>query len=102
LGPATGASDATSGFRFHPIIDGYAVPDDPADLFMAGLQMAVPLPIGWGDLAFDVGAFTTTAPDGTTLNSGKYIVVWKRDRVGAWKTYRDIFHWDIAPGDGST
>jgi para-nitrobenzyl esterase len=37
----------TPGFRFHPIIDGYAVPDDPAGLFMAGLQMAVPLLIGW-------------------------------------------------------
>jgi uncharacterized protein (TIGR02246 family) len=54
-----------------------------------------------GDLAFDVGAFTTTAPDGTTLNAGKYIVVWKREPGGAWKTYRDIFHWDIVPEGAS-
>ena len=55
-----------------------------------------------GDWAFEVGAFTTTAPDGSTLNAGKYVVVWKRDVAGAWKTYRDLFHWDIAPGDAST
>jgi ketosteroid isomerase-like protein len=55
-----------------------------------------------GDWAFEVGAFTATAPDGITLNSGKYIVVWKRDPVGVWKSYRDIFHWDIAPGGAAT
>jgi len=50
-----------------------------------------------GDWAFDVGSFTATGPSGVTLNAGKYIVVWKRDAAGIWKTYRDIFHWDIPP-----
>ena len=55
-----------------------------------------------GDWAFDVGAFTTAAPNGTTLNAGKYIVIWRREPTGKWKTYRDIFHWDMAPGAAST
>lgn len=50
-----------------------------------------------GDWAFDIGAFTATAPDGGTLNAGKYVVVWRREPDGSWKTYRDIFHWDVAP-----
>lgn len=35
------------GFRFHPIVDGYVVPDDPARLFGTGAQLKVPLLIGW-------------------------------------------------------
>jgi len=37
----------SSGFRFHPIVDGYVVPDDPAQLFGTSRQMPVPLLIGW-------------------------------------------------------
>ena len=50
-----------------------------------------------GDWAFEVGSFTATAPDGALLNAGKYIVIWKRQSNGGWKTYRDIFNWDIPP-----
>jgi len=50
-----------------------------------------------GDWAFEVGTFTATSPEGTTLNAGKYIVVWKRAASGVWKTHRDIFNWDIPP-----
>jgi len=50
-----------------------------------------------GDWAYDVGAFRTTAPDGTLLNSGKYMVIWRRLPNATWKTHRDIFHWDVAP-----
>jgi para-nitrobenzyl esterase len=37
----------SSGFRFHPIVDGYVVPDDPARLVGTAQQMSVPLLIGW-------------------------------------------------------
>ena len=50
-----------------------------------------------GDWAFEVGSFTATTPDGALLNSGKYIVIWKRQSNGTWKTYRDIFNWNILP-----
>lgn len=49
---------------------------------------------GW---AYEVGRFEASAPDGTVLNSGKYIVIWKQQANGEWKTHRDIFNWDISP-----
>jgi ketosteroid isomerase-like protein len=45
-----------------------------------------------GDWAYEVGAFSASAPDGAVLNSGKYIVIWKRDPNGGWKIHRDIFN----------
>jgi len=51
-----------------------------------------------GEWAYDVGGFELSAPDGTVLSIGKYIVIWKRQADGDWKTYRDIFNWDIPPG----
>ena len=51
-----------------------------------------------GDWAYEVGSFTASAPDGSVLNAGKYIVIWQRQANGAWKTHRDIFNWDIPPG----
>ena len=50
-----------------------------------------------GDWAYEVGAFTATAPDGAVLNAGKYIVIWQRQPNGDWKTHRDIFIWDVPP-----
>ena len=50
-----------------------------------------------GDWAYEVGRFEATVPDGTALNSGKYIVIWKQQANGEWKTHRDIFNWDIPP-----
>jgi len=55
-----------------------------------------------GDWAYEVGGFATTAPGGATLNAGKYIVIWKRQPSGAWKIYRDIFQWDVAPVETPT
>jgi uncharacterized protein (TIGR02246 family) len=50
-----------------------------------------------GDWAYEVGRFAASAPDGPVLNAGKYIVIWKRQSTGEWKTHRDIFNWDIPP-----
>ena len=55
-----------------------------------------------GDWAYEVGSFTASAPDGTVLNAGKYIVIWKRQPNGGWKTHRDIFNWDIPPGKAAS
>ena len=42
-----------------------------------------------GDMAYDVGTYSMTLPDGST-DSGKYLVVWvKRD--GEWKIAADMF-----------
>jgi uncharacterized protein (TIGR02246 family) len=49
------------------------------------------------DWAYEVGAFSASAPQGKVLNAGKYIVIWKRQSSGEWKIHRDIFNWDIPP-----
>src|SRR6187200_2084713 len=46
-----------------------------------------------GEWAYEVGAFIANAPNGDVLNSGKYIVIWKREPTGGWKIHRDIFNW---------
>jgi uncharacterized protein (TIGR02246 family) len=48
-----------------------------------------------GDLAYDTGFFTASASDGSTLNAGKWIVIWRRESGNAWKIHRDFMHWDI-------
>lgn len=55
-----------------------------------------------GDRAHEVGRFTISAPDGAVLSAGKYIVIWARQSDGEWKTYRDIFNWDIPPRQATT
>ena len=45
-----------------------------------------------GDWAYEVGRFTVSAGDGSVLNAGKYIVIWKRNATGEWKIHRDIFN----------
>jgi|GraSoiStandDraft_41_1057321.scaffolds.fasta_scaffold2367061_1 uncharacterized protein (TIGR02246 family) len=50
-----------------------------------------------GDLAYDTGRFTATGPDGSILNTGKWIVIWQRQASGDWKVHRDFFHWDTPP-----
>ena len=53
------------GFRFHPLVDGYVVPDDPARLFGTARQLPVPLLIGWDA---DEGLFF--ANDAPTTRAG--------------------------------
>ena len=55
-----------------------------------------------GDWAYDVGTFKASAPDGKVLNTGKYLVIWKRQPTGERKIHRDIFNWDIPPGQPSS
>ena len=44
-----------------------------------------------GDLASETGKYDLTGADGKVLDSGKYVVVWKREG-GRWKIHRDIFN----------
>ena len=55
-----------------------------------------------GDWAYEVGTFEVRAPNRDVLNAGKYVVIWKRQSDGIRKIHRDIFNWDIPPGQVST
>ncbi|MBI3792665.1 MAG: DUF4440 domain-containing protein [Gemmatimonadetes bacterium] len=53
-----------------------------------------------GDLAVEHGTFKwTLTPKGAKamVDSGKYVVVWRKQADGGWKIIRDILNSDIAP-----
>lgn len=43
------------------------------------------------DTAIEVGAYRITGKEGVLLDTGKYIVIWKKVD-GAWKLHRDIWN----------
>jgi uncharacterized protein (TIGR02246 family) len=45
---------------------------------------------GLGDTAWEVGRYAMIGTDGQTAETGKYIVIWKRNETG-WKLYRDMW-----------
>ncbi len=45
----------------------------------------------FGERACEVGRFTLKGADGQPLDSGKYLVLWKRED-GAWRLHRDIWN----------
>ena len=51
-----------------------------------------------GDRAHEIGRFTISSPDGAVLAAAKYLVIWGRGADGEWKARRDIYNWDIPPG----
>ena len=44
-----------------------------------------------GNVAAETGKYDMNGADGKALDSGKYIVVWKREG-GRWKLYRDMWN----------
>ncbi|MGH8455257.1 MAG: YybH family protein [Nevskiales bacterium] len=46
---------------------------------------------GHGDTAHEVGEYRMLAADGSEIDAGKYIVLWKRVE-GQWKLHRDIWN----------
>ncbi|MBI1816732.1 MAG: SgcJ/EcaC family oxidoreductase [Deltaproteobacteria bacterium] len=50
-----------------------------------------------GDTAYEVGRYSMSGADGQAIDTGKYIVVWKRQR-GQWKLHRDIWNSNRAVG----
>lgn len=49
-----------------------------------------------GDTAHEVGTYQMFASDGKVVETGKYVVVWKREG-GQWKLHRDIWNSDMPP-----
>ena len=50
----------------------------------------------WGteELIAEEGEFTLATKEGTQLDKGKYIVLWKKED-GKWKLFRDLFNSDL-------
>ena len=46
---------------------------------------------GCGETAYEVGKYTLLGRGGQTLDSGKYVVIWRQED-GQWKLHRDIFN----------
>ena len=49
-----------------------------------------------GDSATEIGTYVVSDAKGTPLDTGKYIVLWKKDG-GTWKLHRDIWNSSKAP-----
>ena len=52
-----------------------------------------------GDTATEVGKYTLGADCGTVADTGKYVVVWKKEG-GHWRLHRDIWNTSVAPAAG--
>ena len=50
-----------------------------------------------GDTAHEVGTYQLSTADGKVADSGKYVVIWKREG-GQWKLHRDIWNSDQPAG----
>jgi ketosteroid isomerase-like protein len=48
-----------------------------------------------GDRIIETGRYTLAGADGKALDTGKYMVVWKKEG-GTWKLYRDIWNTSMA------
>ena len=57
--------------------------------------------ISMGDYALEVGETTVYARDGTLLDRGKIMVLWKNDE-GTWKMHRDTWNSSLPPSAGSS
>ena len=61
------------------------------DAGVKGVKLTVVEAESAGGTAHEVGAYALTGEGGKTLDTGKYIVIWKRDG-GQWKIHRDIWN----------
>jgi uncharacterized protein (TIGR02246 family) len=61
------------------------------DMGIASAQLEIREVEQHDDTAIEIGTFTLHAQDGTELDAGKYIVIWRRVD-GKWKLHRDIFN----------
>jgi ketosteroid isomerase-like protein len=49
-----------------------------------------------GNTAHEIGTFELRREDGTVLDRGKYVVIWKKEG-DSWKLHRDIWNSSVAP-----
>jgi ketosteroid isomerase-like protein len=54
-----------------------------------------------GDTATEIGSAVLSAKDGSVVDEGKYIVVWKQEG-GAWRLHRDIWNSNRAPAPAAS
>jgi ketosteroid isomerase-like protein len=53
-----------------------------------------------GDTAVEVGRYTLSGEGGQVLDTGKYVVIWKKED-DAWRYHRDIWNSSMPlPGQG--
>ena len=68
------------------------------DFFRLGITDARPATsevIAMGEYALEVGEFSVHGADGTLLDRGKIMVLWKNDS-GVWKMHRDTWNSNIS------
>lgn len=51
---------------------------------------------GHGNTAHEVGKYELRGADGTVLDRGKYVVIWKKEGP-SWKLHRDIWTTSVVP-----
>jgi ketosteroid isomerase-like protein len=56
---------------------------------------------GNGETAWETGRYSLLGNNGSTMDEGKYIVIWKRDPDG-WKLHRDMWSSNTPQGTPST
>ena len=61
------------------------------DAGVAGAKLTVEEAQGLDDTAWEVGRYALYDPAGSTIDEGKYIVLWKRTEAG-WRLHRDIWN----------
>ena len=50
-----------------------------------------------GDLAYGIGTYRYAVPSASFKDTGKFLIVLKRQADGGWKTVADQFNSDLAP-----
>ena len=48
-----------------------------------------------GDMAIEIGTYKLFAADGSPVDNGKFLVVWKNE--GGWKLHWDVWNSSVAP-----
>lgn len=66
------------------------------DMGVARAEMSRRELVRLGEDAYEVGQFTLYGADGSVLDQGKFIVVWRQEQ-GEWRWRRDIFNSSRAP-----
>lgn len=64
---------------------------------VSGMKLEIQDVVADGSLAAETGRYTWTLTPATgkpMTESGKYVVVWRKQSDGSWKLYRDIFNTD--------
>lgn len=67
-----------------------------ADMGIASIDLQTSEVEAAENFAYEVGNYALMGEDGSEVDSGKYIVIWRMED-GEWKLHRDIFNSDAPP-----